>query len=189
MNWGKSVRILFILWLPCLIVGACHKKPPTVTVRPPPKPPLPSSLEIANESFDSGLYDEAARSYEAYLNEDAAAADHDQALFKLGLSYALAGKIPEDFNRAQIQLRTLVTQFPRSRYRPEAEYILSLQTDIEKLRLGLRENEEGIRSRDTMIHERDERIKERDEKIRRLTQELERMKKIDLERRPSRPPE
>ena len=38
------------------------------------------------------------------------------------------------------------------------------------------------------VRDRDERIREREDRIKRLTNELEKLKKIDMERRPSRPP-
>ena len=177
MKLKRSMRILFLL---CLILGACHKRPPKAIKSP--SPPAPTRLELANNNYEAGRYSEAALAYQAYLDENPKAADRDQMLFKLGIAYALAGNTPLDLTKAQTQLRTLVIEYPRSRYKPEAEYILSLQADVEKLRLEARDRDERIRARDGMI-------RERDEKIRRLTQELERLKKIDLERRPSRPPE
>jgi outer membrane protein assembly factor BamD (BamD/ComL family) len=177
MKLKRSMRTLFLLGL---ILAACHKKPPGAVK--PPSPPAPARLELANRNYEAGRYSEAARSYQAYLNENPKAAHRDQLLFKLGIAFALAGNDPQSLSKAQTQLRTLVIEYPKSRYKPEAEYILSLQADVEKQHREARDRDEKIRARDGMI-------RERDEKIRRLTQELERLKKIDLERRPSRPPE
>ncbi len=176
----------------CLVLGACHKKPAKIAVQPP----SPTKLEIGNGNFEAGQYDAAAQSYEAYLKENPAAVDRDQALFKLGIIYGLSGDDPENITRAENQFRALMTQFPQSRYKPEAEYILSLQSDVENLRLDIRKKDDDLRSKDVVIKDQDQRlkdredrIKDRDEKIHRLTQELERLKKIDLDRRPSRPPQ
>lgn len=187
----SSKRIAATFLVMCLMLSACHKKPAKIA-----QPPSPTKLEIGNGSFDAGQYLAAAQSYEAYLKENPAAADRDQAFLKLGIAYGLSGDSPQDLARAESQFRALVVQFPKSRYKPEAEYILSLQTDVEKLRLDLQKTEDDLQSKDVVIRnqderlrDRDERIKERDEKIHRLTQQLERLKKIDLEERPSRPPQ
>jgi outer membrane protein assembly factor BamD (BamD/ComL family) len=175
LKW--STRILFLL---CLTLAACHKKP-SKAARPTPAS-APARLEPANNDYEAGRYPEAALAYQAYLDQNPKAARRDEALFKLGIATVLSGSSPQSWIKAQAPLQTLVAEYPRSRYRPEAEYILTLQTEVEKLRLDSRDRDEKIRARDGMI-------RERDEKIRRLTQELERLKKIDLERRPSRPPE
>ncbi len=191
-NQMSSKQIAEAVLVTCLVMTACHRKPARVALRPP----VPTKLEIGNNSFDAGQYLIAAQSYEAYLKENPGAADRDQALFRLGIIYGLSGNGSEDITRAEGQFRALVSQFPQSRFKPEAEYILSLQTEVEKLRLNLRKNTDDLESKDIVIkdqdeklRDRDDRIKDRDEKIRRLTQELERLKKIDLERRPSHPPE
>ena len=173
----SSLRILFLL---CVTLTACHKKPPK-TASPSSASP-PARLELANHDFEAGRYMESARAYQAYLDENPKAAGRDEVLFKLGIATALSGDSPQSLIKAQAPLQTLIAEYPQSRYRPEAEYILSLQTEVEKLRLESRDRDEKMRAQDGMI-------RDRDEKIRRLTQELERIKKIDLERRPSRPPE
>lgn len=189
-----------------LLVGACGRRPQKIVVQPPPPPPgkvepppapappkpapVPprSGLEVGEESFEAGKYAEAAVSYEYYLTGRPDATDRDKALFKLGLAYALAGQSPEGIVKAQDQFHTLVRQFPKSRFRAEAEYILSLQTDLEKMQSDLRKRNANSRGKDERIKDMNEKLKDRDEKIRQLTQELDRMKKIDLERRPSRQP-
>ena len=170
MSSGRIVFFLVILLLPA---WACRKNPPRIP-SPPAPTPAPSKLEIGNASFNGGLYREAAESYEAFVRENPDAANLDEVLFRLGIAYGLAGSSPENFKNTQNELRALIIRFPKSRYRPEAEYILTLQAEILKLRLN-------VRDRDALMLDRDERI-------RRLTLELERMKKIDLERRPTRPP-
>jgi outer membrane protein assembly factor BamD (BamD/ComL family) len=143
---------------------------------------------LGDDSFVTGNYTDAALSYETYLAGSATAPDRDKAMFRLGLAYVLADKSPQGAAKAQDQFRTLLRQFPKTRYRTEVEYILSLQTDLDKAQLDLRKRSANARERNEKIKDMTEKIKERDEKIRQLTQELDRMKKIDLERRPSRPP-
>jgi TolA-binding protein len=199
----RTVGVIIFL---CLLLGGCNKRPQKIVVQPappppgkvvsppapsPPKPapvPVRSSLDVGEESFEAGRYADAAVSYESYLAGRPDAQDRDKAVFKLGLAYALVDQSPEGISKAQDQFRTLVRLFPKSRYRSEAEYILSLQTGIEKAQADLRKRSANARGKDERIRDMNEKLKERDEKIRQLTQELDRMKKIDLERRPSRQP-
>ena len=57
------------------------------------------------------------------------------------------------------------SEFPESPYRKQAEYILALKTQIERLRSDIRK---------------------RDEAVKELSEELNRLKQIDMQRRPSR---
>lgn len=135
----------------------------------PPEPPLPKSFRDGEASFQSGKYVDAIRLYEKYIREDPVTQYEDVALFKLGISHTLACTSAEcranSLARSQEQLKRLVSLFPKSPYSAEARFILSLQTDIEKMKLD---------------------AKTREEKIKKLTDELDRLKKIDLERQTSR---
>jgi tetratricopeptide (TPR) repeat protein len=206
----KEWKILILISL-CLLLTACHKSPPKATPplpTPPPMtipapPPPPNKLEVGEQKFLAGNYPEAAKLLEAYLVENPNAADTDKATFRLGIAYALIGKTPQDMALAQSRLRVLVNQFPQSIYKPQAELILTLQSDLEQLRRNIQDRDKSIlildqrlrsenrrvAEREAGIRDREEKIKERDEKIRKLTQELDQMKKIDLERRPSLPPQ
>ncbi|MBZ5498396.1 MAG: outer membrane protein assembly factor BamD [Acidobacteriia bacterium] len=182
-------------------VSACHKKPvgPLATPPPvlqpvpvspppvpvpatwpelplppsrlpaPPEPPLPRSFRDGEASFQSGKYAEAIRFYERYLREDPVIQYKDVAMFRLGILYTLSCSSPEcrakSLEKSEEQFKRLVSQFPRSPYSAEARFILSLQTEIEKMKTE---------------------AKTREEKIKKLTDELDRLKKIDLERQPSR---
>jgi outer membrane protein assembly factor BamD (BamD/ComL family) len=147
-----------------------------------------SQLEVGDDSFLTGNFADAALSYQTYLAGNLNAQDRDRAMFKLGLAYVMVDKSPQSIAKAQDQFRALIHQFPKSRYRPEAEYILFLQTELDKAQGDLRKRNVNARERNEKIKDMTEKIKERDDKIRQLTEELERMKKIDLERRPSRQP-
>jgi lipopolysaccharide biosynthesis regulator YciM len=68
--------------------------------------------------------------------------------------------------RAEDALKRLVTEFHKSPYADAAEYILGLLTQID-----------GMRSDN----------KEKEARIKQLSEELQKLKDIDMQRRPSRP--
>ncbi len=142
--------------------------PPSV-LSAPPEPLLPKNYRDGETSFQAGKYADAIRSYEKYLQEDPVTQYRDVAMFKLGLAHTLACVSAEcrarSLQKSQEQFRHLVSLFPKSPYSTEARFILSLQNDIEKMRVE---------------------AKSQDEKVKKLTDELERLKKIDLERQTSR---
>jgi len=212
-----------VLLLSGAILSACHRKPAGVAAPAAPPPQPPPSADTAEKHFKAGEYLGAAQAYESYLKANPQIPDRDRILFRLAISYALAGGEPENFRKAQNLLRTVFTQFPDSPYRTETEYILSLHADIDRLRVDLREKmdrvheqdgilqqqaksmeekdktiqdrEKALRDKDRILREKERALNERDkaleelqDKVLKLTEELDRMKKIDLQRRPSRPP-
>jgi hypothetical protein len=136
---------------------------------PPPEPEeiIPSSFLVGEEKFASGSYQEAALSYEMFIRENPDHPKCDPANFKLGLAYAFTSSSLQSRRRSRRQLRDFIDRFPESPYRKQAEFILGLHRDIDRLR------SESL---------------EKDKQIKRLAEELERLKKIDLEKRPTRPP-
>jgi TolA-binding protein len=155
--------------------------PPAVTpppIAPQPAPPEsapiaktinpPSSLELGELNFQIGNYLQAIQAYDAYLRGNPKSKDSDKALFHLGLSRALANDQNRNLRRAEAAFRRLILEFPDSSYRDQAELILGLQSQIDKLHAD---------------------VKDRDEKIRKLSEELQVLKEIDMQRRPSRPKE
>lgn len=153
-----------------------------VIVLPMPPPPTPAPAEPrlsacyleGERLFETGDYVAAGREYELFLRDDIFAPNRDRAHFRLGLSYALAGATPQSRRRAADQFRQLVKLHPESPYRPAAEIILRLQDEIAGL-LG-----------ETEKLKRDARAA--DERIKNLNEELERLKLIDLTRKPTKPP-
>jgi len=129
---------------------------------------MPILLELADRNFRAGDYKRAAQNYEKFLVVLPNSKDCDQALFHLGLSRILASEPDRDLRQADAAFRRLIAQFPQSPYRSQAEFILGLQGQIAKLRSD---------------------VKERDEKIKRLGDELQKLKQIDMQRRPSKPKE
>jgi tetratricopeptide (TPR) repeat protein len=207
---------LSALILSCSFLAGCHRNPAPVSASTSPPPPAQPSADTAERYFKAGKYPEAAQTYESFLNANPQVPDRDRFLFRLAVSYALAGGEPEYFRKARNLLLTIFTQFPDSEYKAETQYILSLQADIDRLRVDLheksyrvseqdytlsdknkalkdkdkvlREKERILREKERALNERDTALKEKEDKIRKLTEELERMKKIDLQRRPLRPP-
>ncbi len=186
-----SLFVILLLLLP----WGCHKKPsapvpvptrsapPPAVTRPatiPPKPaplepaPLaktvtaPTNLDLGEMNFQVGNYSQAIRLLETFLQENPKSGSRDRALYYLGFSRFLADGPDRDPRQAEAALKRLLSEHPNSQYRDPAEFILGLGTQIEKLRSD---------------------IKDRDEKIKRLSDELQKLKEIDLQRRPSRPPE
>ena len=79
----------------------------------------------------------------------------------------LSGGSTQELGEAQAAFKNVVALFPNSPYRAEAELILALQAQIDRLRGD---------------------VKEREERIHQLAEELQKLKEIDLQRKPSRPP-
>jgi hypothetical protein len=152
----------------------------TPTVIPPSKPEpvepepapvavaAPSSLEMGDTSFKAGDYAKAARFYEDFYKTGTKSENKDKALFFLGLSRALSNNPSKNMHRMEETLRRLVSEFPSSPYRVPSELVLGLQAQVDSLQSD---------------------IKEKEAKIKQLSDELQRLKEIDMQRRPSRPPD
>lgn len=136
--------------------------PPPAPVIPPAPPAPVSPLIAADRAFNSGNYDESARAYEEYLRANSSGKERDQALFYLGLSYALRPAATADWMKAEAAFKELVDAHPKSLLRPPANLILSMRSDLDQAAA------DG---------------KQRDQKIKQLTTELDRLKKIDADRR------
>jgi outer membrane protein assembly factor BamD (BamD/ComL family) len=150
---------LMIGLLGCTV--ACHKHPA------PPGVPVPAEpLKQGEISFEKANFGQAVAAYEDYLRGNPDPKVHDRVLFRLALAYAIPGHASYNPARSTELFGRLVALFPQSPLKPQAEYILRLQAESENLKAG---------------------VKERDERIRLLREELDKLKKIDLERRPSRP--
>jgi len=191
-----AIRLSSFVILLLLLSSGCHKKPavpvpaPARTEVPPPAvtPPAvtpsqpaalesaplpktisaPSSFDLGEMNFQLGKYSQAADLYEDFLQADSKSANRDIALFHLGLSLALGNESSRDLQQAEVAFKRLISEFPKSPHRSQAEFILRLQAQIADLKSDL---------------------KERDDRIKRLSEELQKLKEIDMQRRPSRTPE
>jgi tetratricopeptide (TPR) repeat protein len=197
---NKTEAIALGLW--CLILGACHRQQARTAPPPPPSTPevaipvvvppsdslanparwpvaspppalgipprpIPAVYQTAEEDFDNARYVLAARSYELYLKDYPSKTNDDRILFRLGLCYALADSSAAGFRKARDRFERLIALYPDSPYKPQAKLIMALQDQIEQKAAELQNNEERIRQ---------------------LTEELNKLKKIDMQRQPSRPP-
>jgi hypothetical protein len=139
--------------------------------RPVPLEPAPldktiittSSFDLGEMNFQIGNYNQAAKFYQTFLNAFPKAKDRDRALYHMGLACALDSN--RDLHQTEAAFKKLVSEFPSSPYKGEAEFILNQQAQIEKLRLE---------------------VKDREEKVKRLSEELQKLKDIDMQRRPTR---
>ena len=171
-----------------LVAAGCHKRaavaarppvpppsvlprpvpPPPVTPAPEPPPPITpppadvSPLEAANRAFVSGSYDEAARGYENYLRATHSGDQRDQALFHLGLIYALRPAPATDWQRAAATFKQLIDEYPNSPHKASENLSMSLHAQLDEAAANVRQ---------------------RDQKMKQLTTELDRLKKIDADRR------
>jgi tetratricopeptide (TPR) repeat protein len=157
----RTNRVIVITFAVVLIASGCQKRVP-ITALPPTPPPDPAAvaLDDANRSFDAGSYDEAARAYENYLKLNTVGFRRDEALFRLGLAYALRPSV--DWQRASTALRQIMEVFPNSPFKAPAGLILSLHSELDLANAN---------------------SQQRDLRIRQLTTELERLKRIDADRR------
>lgn len=161
---GTTSRLLLATLLGLsLILGACHKRP-----RLRATPPSPDYFVLGEGYYEAGDYAQAAQAYQSYLRNNPSAANQDKVLFRLAMAHAFPESPVRNLPKAMQLLQQLVRLFPQSSpFKPQAEFLLRLQEEVERLRAN---------------------ISERDERIRELTRELERLKQIDMQRRPSRPP-
>jgi outer membrane protein assembly factor BamD (BamD/ComL family) len=158
----RTNRITIIAFSAILIVSSCNKRVPIATLPPASSPPSPTTLvfDDADRAFTAGSYDEAARGYESYLKLESSGPRRDEALFRMGLAYAL--RPGADWQRAASAFKQIVEVFPNSPFKPPASLILSLHSDLDQANAN---------------------AQQRDQRLRQLTNELDRLKRIDSERR------
>jgi outer membrane protein assembly factor BamD (BamD/ComL family) len=181
-----GVLILVLLGL-CLILPGCKKKTSVPTPR--------EYFKQAEKTFEAGDYAKAAEAYEAYLRGEGTKKEQDKVLFRLGLAYSLPTSPVHDAPQAIKALQQLVSLFPRSPYTPQGKVILNLQEEMQKLNNHIVEREERLKVQDGDLGQLRKEVeklradvREREARLRVLNHELEQLKKIDMERRPSRPP-
>jgi hypothetical protein len=140
---------------------------PVETVNVPKAKPAPSSFEMGETNFKARNYAKAIKYYEDHLKANPDSPNNDAALFHLGLSLALTDNSGKNMRRSQDALKRLIAEFPQSPHKGPAEFILDLQSQVESLKAD---------------------VAEKEAKIKLLSEELQKLKEIDLQRRPSRPP-
>jgi TolA-binding protein len=158
--------------VPLAVTPSVPADPKTISLDPKllPKiaaPLAPNLFDLGENRFQAGKYLQAIQSFESYLSANSKSGKRDEALFYIGLSHLLAGNSPKDKRLAEVAFKRLIAEFPRNPYSSKAEFLLGLQRQIERLQAN---------------------VKERDDKIKQLSDELQKLKEIDMQRRPSRPP-
>lgn len=197
-----SMGLLGLVLIP--LPWSCQRRP-----RTPVAPLPPSYFEMGERAFEAGDYAQAIEGYKAYLQATPLGPNADRALFRLALAYALPESPARDATRSTELLEQLIREYPHSVFRSPAEFLLRQQSEIadqqsqvERLRadLGRREaqiqemNQELDRVRQgelqrlrTDVTRREERIRQLTDDLEKLRGELEKLKQIDLQRRPATP--
>jgi hypothetical protein len=192
-----------LLWLVVLMVllSSCQRRQQVVVVPVTPVlPPPPNPLMIGDESYDVGDYRTAITAYSTYLRENPSGAAADRVLFRMGMAHALAPGPEQDMDLAVFYMNELRKRFPNSPLRPEAELLVSLQLQLRRLRDEVAQEEllsSGLRQRLNQLGEQQASTAEelqgelsrKEDRIRQLSAELERLKAIDMQRRPTTPPQ
>jgi outer membrane protein assembly factor BamD (BamD/ComL family) len=211
-----NVRLVMALAVLAVALAACQKqaRPPVSRAAAPPPTDY---FKQGEELFGRGEYNQAIGAYETYLRENPEAANGDLVLTRLAFAYGAPRNPERDLVRATAALRRIIDMFPDSPWRPYAEHTLDLQSTIDALRSEVAardaqiENLKGeiakveraeasaqsaqaeklrseLRERDEKIRRLTADVESLEERLRKLTTELDALKKIDLERRPAKPP-
>jgi hypothetical protein len=176
LKCGLAPTLLFGL---LVSAAGCQRQPAS------PALPVPAaSLKQGEISFEKADFSQAVQAYENYLRGTPNPKDHGRVLFRLAMAYAIPGHPSHNPARSTELLNRLVALFPQSPLKPQAEYILRLQAESENLKM-VNESTQAVQAE---LEKTRAGVRERDERIKLLREELDKLKKIDLERRPSRPP-
>ena len=178
----------------CIVLNSCQRKvkvPNVINDLP--------DLQQGETYFEAGDYLRAVQAYEAYLHHDISRRNHDRVLFHLALAYAFPSSPAYNQQKAIGLFERLLTDFPESPYKTQAELILSLQAQIDRTKLmsdRLNSQVEELRS---TVQVKEQQLKElhmaleqlqsnalqKEEQIRNLKLELMQMK-TDLTQREER---
>jgi hypothetical protein len=201
---ASSSRIHFLgaaLFLMLAIVGAGCRKKVAVMAPPPPPPPAPSFLAIGDAAYAARNFSGAVEAYENFLKANAQAPERDRALFRIAMAYSVKESPLHDAARALESFRQVATAHPTSPYATEAKLYLNLNEELTAQQQAVAERSRRIEQLESdlaalkMDNERtaEELLKiktdtaKREERIRQVTAELERLKAIDMQRRPTKP--
>ena len=204
-----------------LVLGACRKDPARIST---PAPPVAVDyFQEGEKQFRIGNYAEAEKAYNTHLRNQPAAENQDLTLIRLAIVYAVAPDPVRNPERSAASLNRLVSSFPQSTWRPQAELMLELHAKVSKLQSEVVEKDDTIRrlsieaeaaqkldaeahrtrrikgqeqlermkaeikERETRIRNLTTEIGEMQERLQRLDRELDALKRIDRQRRFSRP--
>lgn len=170
----------------------------------PPPPPPPSLYEIGDRNFDAGEYAQAVEAYIAYLQENATPGmgNQDRVLLRLALAYTFPESPLKDDAQARSYLIRLKQEFPSSPYAYEGELLLQAREEADRLRSEVQQRELHLaqieQEMEVLRHTAKDyqnlqaemeklrlSITQREERIRQLSDELQKLKQIDMQRRPA----
>jgi outer membrane protein assembly factor BamD (BamD/ComL family) len=194
-----GIRKLFLkgllgLALLPLFPGSCQRRPQT-----PAAPPPPNLMAQGDRAFDSGDYAAAITSYAAYLRQQPTGPERDRALYRLGLALALPANPSQDPGQSIAYLNELAAQYPSSPLRAQAEIVAQLEMELEQLRSEISQREQQAEAMSRQMEQLSQQqqqdaeqlrtdLKSKEDRIRQLSEELEKLKAIDMQRRPTPPP-
>ncbi|PYV38845.1 MAG: hypothetical protein DMG06_24640 [Acidobacteria bacterium] len=151
-----KIATFFVLLLGvCIILNSCQRK-----VRVPNVINNLPDLQQGETFFETGDYLKAVQVYETYLQQDSSGRNHDRVLFRLALAYAFPSSPAYNPQKAIGLFERLLTDFPESPYKNQAELILGLQAQVDRLKLQsdqLNSEVDGMRSR---VHAREQQVKD-----------------------------
>jgi outer membrane protein assembly factor BamD (BamD/ComL family) len=113
-------------------LAGCHGATPAAQT-PPPPPPAAAELAHGQELFEAGDFSRAADAYETYLAAEPRGEQADLALFRLAMIRLLPDPAVQDWNEARERFEQLVATFPASPWSTQAEVVLHLQREVERL--------------------------------------------------------
>lgn len=150
-------------------------EPPRDTAESEPDPPQDSVarpvslLERAEERFEAGDYREAESLFVRYLESGSVTRDGqtDRALWGLAMVNLLPESPIRDRDRAMVALDRLVLAHGGTVRGAQARWVRSLLQELEEIRTQVDQQEQLLRQ---------------------LTETVEQLRRIDLNRRPPRPP-
>jgi chromosome segregation ATPase len=109
------------------------------------------------------------------------------------LAYEFPESAVHDATQALAGLQELLETYPNSPLRPQAELVLQLHGEADRLRAEVQAREQRIAEltgqleqlQSGEIEQLRADVSQREERIRQLTEELDRLKQIDMQRRPA----
>jgi tetratricopeptide (TPR) repeat protein len=155
-------------------------------------------MDQGDRYFESGDYASAVSAYLAYLREEPQGGHRDRVLYRLGLALALPSNPARDPNQAIAYLDQLAADYPKSPLGPEAGLIAALERESLDLHAEMEQREQQLAALNRQLDALKEQqgavdqlrsdLKDREDRIHELSDELEKLKAIDLQRRPTAPP-
>lgn len=197
----KSLAIALIAIV--LIASGCRQRSSvgSLPTPPPPPPPPPNFLALGDAAYAARDYAGAVGNYQKFLVAGTLSSERDRVLFRVGLLHLLPESPLHDIAQAITTLQLLMAAYPASDYSVQARLYLDLHQEVEQQTSNIAEYRNRIeelgaertqlKADDAMKAEDLQKLKaeaaRREERIRQLTTDLDRLKEIDMQRKPAVP--